>query len=169
MIDVHGLQKCLGGVCQRMAWVSPHYPHQWDLTAHDPIAHSSRFLSWTTLTGSDHCSFETLWPSHQGQRSQGKLKTKNQQEAVLTAVEGGLVVALPQSLLGLSIRGRRCIRGSGLIIGLPWLDGISSVTSETLWALLPLYKPTGRAAAPSHLKTHTSRWQANDQFLRWQK
>lgn len=91
------------------------------------------------------------------------VKIKNQQEALVTVVEAGVVVALAQassdtqSPSGSPIWGRNCIRAGGWIIGLPWLDAISSVTAGISCILLSaLYETTGRAAASAHLGAHTT-------------
>lgn len=70
---------------------------------------------------------------------QRRLKTKN----LVTMVEAGVVVALGQassdtlSLSGSSTGDRSCIRAGGLMMGLPWLDVISSVTAGISCGLLP--------------------------------
>lgn len=92
------------------------------------------------------------------------VKIHNQREALVTVEEAGVTEALAQassgtpSPSGSSIWGRSCIRAGELIIGLPWLDAISSVTAGISWGLLlsASHEPTGRTAASAHLGTHTT-------------
>lgn len=121
-------------------------------------------------------------------------KINNQQEALVTGEETGVVGTLARASSGTqspyrsSVRGRSSIREGGLIIGLPWLDGISSVTTGISWGFLlsASHEPTGGTAASAHLGTHTHTntthsslrqafgdfilflSRANDQFPSWQ-
>lgn len=90
---------------------------------------------------------------------------EKEQEAFITVVEAGLAAALAQSSPGTqslgqsSVWGHRCIMLGWLIIGLPWLDVTSSITSGMSCGMLlpPSPTPRSRAAASAYLRTYKTR------------